>query len=110
MRINKKELKLTPGQIYVIELQTGYHRYHSFGMNPKDIFKHIVQMYNYNARSGYNTATFRKLCKTDEYYVYLYKFNINEPFGFDDDCQSIGTRGGIELGNYFDIIDYLKGE
>ena len=110
MKTNKKELQLKQGQIYAMELQTGYHRYWSIGMSPKDMFKHLVKMYNWNAHSGYNSSTFRKLCKTDDYYVYLYKFNVNEPFGFDDDCQSIGTRGGIELGNYFDILDYLKGE
>ena len=110
MKLNKKELKLKPGQLYAMWLQTGYHNYHAFGTDPKEMFKHIVKMYNWNANSGYNSATIRKLCKTEEYYVYLFKFNIGDPFGFDDSCQSVGTRGGIELGDYFDIIDYLKGE
>ena len=105
MNTNKKEIRLKSGQFYGMELITGYHRYHAFGTDHKAVFRKLVELYNYNAQSGYNSATFRKLCRNDEYYVYLYKFDMDQAFGFDDDCMSLGCRGGISIGDYLDMLD-----
>ena len=107
-------IKLNQNELYAMEFVSGWHRYHTFGKSPRIMLKHLVKMYNWNASSNYNSATFRKLCNSEpDYRVFLYKFNVNEPFGFDDDCQSIGTRGGTKLGDYFKLLDAwpkLKGE
>lgn len=43
------------------------------------------------------------VCKANDYYVGLFKFNINEAFAFDDDCYGLGERGGKEIGKYLEL-------
>ena len=105
MATNKKELKLRTGEIYGMELMTGYPRYHAFGTDLREVFKCLVRMYNWNARSKYNTSTFVKLMKTEDYYCYVYKFDMTKTFGFDDDCQSLGRHDGIELGSFAEMYN-----
>ena len=100
MKPAPKTIPLKANEILGMEFYSGYHRYYAFGKDPKEIFKQIIALYNYNAGTKHTIMTFRKLCETDEMSGFLYKFDITKPFGFDDDCQSMGVRNGIEVGRY----------
>jgi len=94
---------LRPGEIYGMNVITDYKRYFAFGTDHKELFKQIVQMYNSYSGQKNTFMTFKKVCKANDYYVGLFKFNINEAFSFDDDCYGLGERGGKKIGDYLEL-------
>lgn len=102
--MTKKITALKSNELYMLEFNSGYHYYYAFGKDHAELFKRIVQMYNRNARSKYNTATFRKLCPNEGYYLYLYKVDMTL-FAFDDDYQynTIDRNGGTSIGDYLKL-------
>ena len=91
---------LKANEILGLEFYSGYKRYYVFGTDPKAMFREVIKMYNSYAGTKHTVMTFRELCKEDEMCGYLYKFDITKQFAFDDDCYSLGERGGIEIGRY----------
>lgn len=81
-----------------LEFHSGYKRYYVFGIDAKEMLKRVIKMYNSYAGTKYNMTTFKKICKEEDYYCFLYKFDTLNMFSFDDDCYSMGELGGTKLG------------
>lgn len=96
---------LRPGEFYGLNINTDYKRYFAFGPDHKELFKKIIYMYNSYSGQKNTVMTFKRLCIENEYSAYLYKFNVNEAFSFDDDCYGLGELGGKEIGYYFELKD-----
>lgn len=101
----KQKIELKPDEIIGMEFYSGYKRYYVFGRDPGQMFREILKMYNSYAGTKYNMRTFRKPFEEEEMSCFMYKFKVSEMISFDDDCYSLGSRNGIDLGKY-----YMKGE
>ena len=93
-----KNIKLKPNEILGLEFQTGYKRYYVFGKDTTEMLRRVIRMYNWYAGTKHNIRTFPKLCREEDYYGFLYRFDTTQLFSFDDDCYSMGELGGANLG------------
>lgn len=98
MKPAPKKIILKSNEFLGLEFHSGYKRYYVFGNDTTDMLKRVIKMYNSYSGCRYNMTTFRKLCKEEEMYGFLYKFDTLNMFSFDDDCYSMGELGGTELG------------
>ena len=98
MKQDLNHVTLKSNEFLGLEFHTGYKRYFIFGIDTTDMLKRVIQMYNSYAGTKYNLRTFPKLCKEEEFYGFLYKFDTMHMFSFDDDCYNMGELGGTKLG------------
>ena len=107
MKTVKNPGELKNGEFYMMECNSGYHSYYSFGTEPKELFKNIGKMYNgYCNACQYNSKTFRKLCLDDGYSVFLYKIDIRFPFFFNDDVWDISDNKNVVcIGDYLEMTE-----
>lgn len=98
MKSVPKKISLKSNEFLGLEFHTGYKRYYIFGNDTTEMIRRVIKMYTSYSGIKYNLVTFRKLCKEEDYYGFLYKFDTLNMFSFDDDCYSMGELGGTELG------------
>ena len=98
MKQDLKHIALKSNELLGLEFHTGYKRYFVFGIDTTEILKRVIWMYNSYAGTKHNLRTFQKLCKEEDFYGFLYKFDTLNMFSFDDDCYSMGELGGTSLG------------
>lgn len=96
-----KMLALKPNEFYGMEFQSGYKTYYVFGTDIPSMFKQVIQMYSSYSGHKYTVRQFRTICSEECYSCFLYKFVLGQLFSFDDDCYSLGERGGTLIGDYF---------
>lgn len=98
MNTELRNIQLKSNEFLGLEFHSDEKRYYVFGKNVTAMLRRVIQMYNSYSGCKYNLRTFKSLCKEEDYYCFLYKFDTLTMFSFDDDCYSMGELGGTDLG------------
>ena len=96
-------LTLKDKELFHMQLETGgWHDFYCIGINPYQMWKRLIQMFNYEYDTHYNTRTIQSYEFFCDFYIPLYKIKSYECFADSTNTDvSYPNKGHYEeIGNY----------